>query len=100
MPLWGVYPLECADDTLYCGVTVDVESRLAAHNAGRGAKYTRSRCPVRLVAFSGYRFTHGEALREEHTVKRLPKQAKQKYVEALASGRDTVFTPTCKGKKA
>ena len=44
-----VYLLECADGTLYCGWTTDPVMRLAVHNAGRGAKYTRSRLPVRLV---------------------------------------------------
>ena len=44
-----VYMVECADQTLYTGWTTDIERRLKAHNAGRGAKYTRERGPVRLV---------------------------------------------------
>ena len=44
-----VYMVECADKTLYTGWTTDVDRRLKAHNAGRGAKYTRERGPVRLV---------------------------------------------------
>ena len=44
-----VYLLRCADGTLYCGWTTDMESRLKAHNAGTGAKYTRSRRPVELI---------------------------------------------------
>ena len=46
---WWVYLVRCADGTLYCGVTNNLDRRLAAHNSGRGAKYTRSRRPVALV---------------------------------------------------
>ncbi len=44
-----VYILRCSDDTLYCGWTTDLERRISAHNKGTGAKYTRSRRPVKLV---------------------------------------------------
>lgn len=46
---WHCYLLRCADDTLYCGITNDLDKRLAAHNAGTAAKYTRARGPVVLV---------------------------------------------------
>ena len=46
---WYVYMLRCGDDTLYTGMTDDVEKRFAAHAAGRGAKYTRGRGPLELV---------------------------------------------------
>ena len=46
---WICYLLRCADDTLYCGITNNLEKRLAAHNAGTAAKYTRARGPVELV---------------------------------------------------
>ena len=46
---WLCYILRCADDTLYCGITNDLEKRLAAHNAGTASKYTRVRVPVELV---------------------------------------------------
>ena len=46
---WFCYLLRCADDTLYCGITNDLDKRLAAHNAGTAAKYTRARGPVELV---------------------------------------------------
>ena len=49
MSSWLCYLLRCADDTLYCGITNDLDKRLAAHNAGTAAKYTRSRGPVQLV---------------------------------------------------
>ncbi|MBA4381267.1 MAG: hypothetical protein C0406_01765 [Sideroxydans sp.] len=46
---WYCYLLRCADDTLYCGITNDLDKRLAAHNTGEGAKYTRGRSPLTLV---------------------------------------------------
>jgi len=46
---WFCYLLRCADDSLYCGITNDLEKRLAAHNAGTASKYTRARVPVGLV---------------------------------------------------
>jgi len=46
---WLCYILRCADDTLYCGITNDLEKRLAAHNQGTAAKYTRARGPVEVV---------------------------------------------------
>jgi putative endonuclease len=46
---WTCYLLRCADDTLYCGITNDLDKRLAAHNAGTASKYTRVRVPVELV---------------------------------------------------
>jgi putative endonuclease len=49
---WFVYLVECRDGTLYTGVALDVERRLAEHNAGRGGRYTRGRGPVRMVASS------------------------------------------------
>lgn len=48
---WFCYLLRCADDSLYCGITNDLEKRLAAHNAGTASKYTRARVPVELVFF-------------------------------------------------
>ena len=43
---WVVYLVRCADESLYCGITNDIERRLVAHNSGKGAKYTKSRMPV------------------------------------------------------
>ena len=47
--VWTLYILECADGTLYTGVTNNMEKRLAAHTSGKGAKYTRGRSPLKLV---------------------------------------------------
>jgi len=46
---WWVYMVECADGSLYTGIARDPDQRLAAHNSGKGARYTRSRLPVKLV---------------------------------------------------
>jgi predicted GIY-YIG superfamily endonuclease len=71
-----VYIVRCADRTLYTGVAKDVRARMAAHNSGRGAKYTRSRLPVKLV-YRERAVDRGAALRREHEIKRLPRAAKQ-----------------------
>lgn len=73
--MWTVYLVRCADDTLYCGITNDLAGRLAAHEAGKGAKYTRGRGPLVLVATRRCR-DKGLALRIEHAVKRLPRREK------------------------
>lgn len=72
-----VYLLECSDGTLYCGIATDVARRIDEHNAatGRGAKYVRGRTPVRLIAASEP-LTKPDALRLEHAVKQLKKDAK------------------------
>jgi putative endonuclease len=72
---WSAYIVRCRDGTLYCGATNDVEGRVAAHNAGAGAKYTRGRRPVRLV-FSREVGSRSEALREEVRIKGLTRQEK------------------------
>ena len=62
--------LRCGDGTLYCGIALDVEARLAQHQAGKGAKYTRGRAPLELV-FQEVCASKGEALRRERQLKRL-----------------------------
>ena len=69
------YILVCADGTLYTGWTNDLEKRLAVHNAGKGAKYTRSRRPVRLFYYEEFE-EKGEAQRRECEIKRLPREKK------------------------
>jgi len=70
-----VYLLRCADGTLYCGWTIDLETRLAAHNAGRASRYTRSRRPVEL-AWSAEQPDRTAARREEARIKALPRAEK------------------------
>lgn len=74
---WQVYLLRCADGSLYCGVTTDLERRLAQHNGLRqgGARYTRTRRPVSLVA-SVVCEDKSSALRLEYRVKHYPRQDK------------------------
>jgi putative endonuclease len=72
---WFVYLARCADDTLYCGITNDLAARFAAHNAGKGARYTRSRTPLELV-FSRRCATRSRALKLEYRVKQLTRAEK------------------------
>ena len=74
-----VYLLRCADGSLYCGWTTDPEARLAAHNSGRGAKYTRSRLPAELVYTEAYEDRH-EALSREWHIKRMSHTEKEKLI--------------------
>jgi putative endonuclease len=74
--MWYVYIVRCADRTLYTGVAKDVPARVAVHNEGRGAKYTRARLPVRLV-YSEEAPDRGAALKREHAIKALPRAAKR-----------------------
>jgi putative endonuclease len=75
-----VYIVECADGTLYTGWTTDVEARIAAHNSGAGAKYTRGRLPVQLLYSETYS-TKGEALKREHEIKKLSRLRKLELVK-------------------
>ena len=75
------YILECADGTLYTGWTNDLEKRLAAHNAGQGAKYTRGRGPVRLRYYEVFADKEA-ALRREASLKRLSRTEKLALIEA------------------
>jgi putative endonuclease len=74
-----VYIVRCADGTLYTGYTTDLKARLAVHNAGRGAKYTRGRCPVTLVYSKRFR-SLGKALSREHALKQLTKREKEALI--------------------
>ncbi len=80
---WLVYLLKCADTSLYCGITKDLDSRIEAHNTGKGAKYTKGRCPVELVA-SSEKMPRSEAMRLEIFIKKQPAVHK---VHALKKGK-------------
>lgn len=80
---WYVYLVECSDRrrSFYCGATNDLPGRIAAHNDGTGAKFTRGRGPVRLVScVSG--LTKSEALKLEIEVKKKPRWEKIKFLNA------------------
>lgn len=72
---WVCYLLRCADNTFYCGISNDLEKRLAAHNAGEGAKYTRGRLPVSVVYHENCE-GKSAALKRELQIKRLSRSAK------------------------
>ena len=74
---WYVYILECNDNSLYTGITNNLDKRITAHNSGKGAKYTKTRAPVRLVYKESYK-TRKESLKREIEIKRL------KRIEKLA----------------
>ncbi len=77
---WYVYLMRCADDTLYCGMTDDIEKRLKAHNSGKGAKYTRARLPVTL-AYSEQCPTRSYALKRERAIKGMTRELKLKLIK-------------------
>ena len=77
---WTVYMLRCGDGTLYTGATCDLPRRLAAHQRGRGAKYTRSRLPVALAYWEEVP-DKSAALRREAAIKRLSRREKLALVE-------------------
>jgi len=79
------YVLRCADDTLYCGWTNDLTARLAAHNSGKGAKYTRGRGPVTLV-YSEMFDTQSEAMQREAAIKKLTRPQKQALIDSQNGG--------------
>ena len=78
-PIWYLYLLRCGDGTLYTGITTDVEKRLEAHRAGKGAKYTRGRLPLELV-YREICEDHSHALKRELAVKKLSRQEKEKLI--------------------
>lgn len=76
------YVLECADQSYYAGYTNDLDKRVATHNAGKGAKYTRARVPVKCIYAETFE-TKQEAMRAEYAFKQLNRVQKSKYM-----GRD------------
>jgi len=76
--MWYVYLLQCADKTIYCGITNNLDKRIKTHNTGKGARYTRGRLPVVLIRY----FTctnKSEALKLEHKIKQMSKKEKLEY---------------------
>lgn len=74
------YIVECRDGTFYTGWTNHLAERVACHNEGKGAKYTRSRLPVKLVYFEAYT-TKQEAMKREYAIKRLTRKDKLALIE-------------------
>ena len=71
------YMVRCSDHSLYTGWTNDLEQRIAAHNSGQGAKYTKSRRPVTLVYYEVFEEKQ-DAMRREYAIKQLPKKEKER----------------------
>lgn len=76
------YIVRCADGTLYTGWTVDLEQRMNAHNQGRGAKYTRGRGPVELMAMWQHQ-SKGDAMKLERSLKKLSRRDKELLIEQI-----------------
>ena len=76
---WQVYIIRCSDDSLYTGITLDVERRLTEHGGARGAKYFRGKRPRQLVYLEGGH-TRGSACRREAAIKKLTRAAKLRLI--------------------
>jgi putative endonuclease len=74
-----VYIVRCCDGSYYTGQTIDVEGRFRQHNSGKGAKYTQSRRPVKLVYLESH-LSLSDALKREHAIKRLRRAQKEALV--------------------
>ena len=72
---WYLYILRCADDTLYTGITDNIQRRLTQHNAGKGAKYTRGRGPVELLYQEEFA-SRAEASKREYQIHQMPRREK------------------------
>lgn len=88
------YIVRCADGSFYTGWTTDISRRIQAHNSGKGAKYTRSRRPVKLFYYETFA-TKEEAMRREAAIKKLDHRQKEK----LADGRRVSPLKKCDGKR-
>jgi putative endonuclease len=76
---WSVYILECSDGSLYTGISVDLAVRIQTHNLGKGAKYTRSRLPVKLL-YNETMYSRSDALKREAQIKKLSATAKRQLI--------------------
>ena len=79
---WFVYILLCRGETLYCGITDDVQRRLEMHRSGKGAKYTRGRGPLELV-YTEECESYSAALKREYAIKQLPRQKKIELIHHI-----------------
>ncbi|MBL4883406.1 MAG: GIY-YIG nuclease family protein [Planctomycetaceae bacterium] len=79
---WFVYIVQCADASLYTGISKDVDRRIKQHNAGTASRYTRSRLPVE-IKYQEQQPDHSSALKRELAIKALTKKAKQSLIESV-----------------
>ena len=91
METWKVYILECADDTLYTGITTDLTRRVKQHQSGKGAKYTRGRGPVKVVdSLSG--LDKSTALQVESFIKKCPRKLKIRALRLMCKIQENKIT--------
>jgi putative endonuclease len=83
MSTWHTYILRCADQSLYVGITTDLEARLLKHNAGKGGAYTRSHRPVRMV-WHEEAVSESSARKREAELKKLKKARKEWLVQSAS----------------
>jgi len=83
MKNWGIYILQCSDNTLYTGITTNLKQRLKTHAQGKGAKYTRGRLPVKLV-WSKPGLSESKARKMEAKIKKLSKKKKQALIKTTS----------------
>ena len=83
---WTVYILQCGDDTLYTGITNDLDRRIVEHQSGKGAKYTRGRGPLKLI-YTEYHNTMSEASKREAEIKSLDRTTKLKLVSSAVQSQ-------------
>jgi putative endonuclease len=81
---WHLYILECADGSLYTGITTDVSRRIKQHESGEGAKYTRGRAPLKLLYTKKFK-SRSAASKRELEVKKMSREEKLDLIKALNS---------------
>ena len=89
------YIVKCADSTLYTGWTNDLDKRIKAHNNGKGAKYTKTRRPVKLVYYEEHE-TKNEAMSREYAIKQLKREQKEQLMAGHPlSKKDKKYIQRC-----
>lgn len=86
---WHVYVILCSDDSLYTGITMDIERRFRQHSEGKGAKYFRGRVPLRVV-YREENHSRCSAAREEYRIKRMNRTEKERMVALFSRDREAI----------
>ena len=89
-PPWFLYLIECVDGSIYTGIAIDVEARFSAHASGKGARYTRTHPPLRVLVSVKYP-DRSSALKAEYRIKQLKPAAKREFVAQMSCA--TKLTP-------
>jgi putative endonuclease len=89
--------VECGDHSLYTGYTTDLTRRVRTHNSGKGAKYTKSRLPVRLVYYETYE-EKSLAMKREYQVKQLSRKEKLKLIQVFQDEKKDFSQKDCKAE--